>query len=176
MILVVAVVAKSYCEKDIVSRDRSFGMHSALTSRPRTNLSLVLQHLSEIGYECSSHRLRACEYGVPQRRCRYYIIGLLRTADIFAEPMQEMHGNISRRIGWLKTSSGVPAGYLDLQNWEAMSNSDRVRVRVIVIRGMMAWYPQSSPSNCHQSWLAHQSQHMQHYKQYRGVFEIGIST
>lgn len=37
---------------------------------------MVLDYLSEIGFACHATKLRANDYGLPQRRCRYYIFGL----------------------------------------------------------------------------------------------------
>ncbi|CAK9075783.1 unnamed protein product, partial [Durusdinium trenchii] len=42
----------------------------------KSNLTMALDYLSEIGFACHATKLRANDYGLPQRRCRYYIFGL----------------------------------------------------------------------------------------------------
>lgn len=77
----------------------------------RSNLNLVCEHLGHIGYSVSAHKLKASEYGVPQRRCRFYLVCFLRDSDssIFAEPMDTIHQKIEQRLEWLKCTSKLPA-------------------------------------------------------------------
>ena len=51
--------------------------------RARSNLPAVLESLEKLGYQCQAVRMKASNYGLPQRRSRYYIIGVQQ--DGFAE-------------------------------------------------------------------------------------------
>ena len=73
-------------------------------------MTLVLKHLEEDGYHCIAHKLRASDFGLPQRRTRYYILGVRKDAEIFAEPMEKIHQSISLHLQCLRilTSQGLP--------------------------------------------------------------------
>ena len=64
----------------------------ALRNKSESNLRLVMDAVEEKGYKCCAHKLKASDYGVPQRRLRYYIIGI---RDNFADDP----GNILRNVG-----------------------------------------------------------------------------
>ena len=68
-----------------------------------------MKHLEEDGYHCVAHKLRASDFGLPQRRTRYYILGVRKDADIFAEPMEKIHRSISLHLQCLRilTSHGL---------------------------------------------------------------------
>lgn len=62
--------------------------------RSKSNLDVVTARLSQLGYYSHAVKLRATEFGLPQRRCRYFIIGL---RDVFAqEPKNLMDGILGR--------------------------------------------------------------------------------
>lgn len=68
----------------------------------RTNLTLVLKHLNEIGYHTSAHKLRASDFGVPQRRTRFYIVATRRNAKLFADSPENIHSKVAARLELLK--------------------------------------------------------------------------
>ena len=81
---------------------------SLVASVPRTNLNLVLKHLQELGYAVAAHKLRASDYGLPQRRTRYYIVGVRRDSEIFAGSMEDVLSSVAERLQWLKCESSPP--------------------------------------------------------------------
>ena len=50
----------------------------------QSNLQLVTSHLKELGYDVLVERLKASQYGIPQRRVRLYLVGL-RASSALAE-------------------------------------------------------------------------------------------
>ena len=63
----------------------------------KTNLALVLSYLEELGYTCRADKLKASDYGVPQRRTRYYIFGLRHVSN-FAESSKALIEHIESRL------------------------------------------------------------------------------
>ena len=49
----------------------------------KSNLQAVLEAVEGLGYEVSACKLMANNYGLPQRRCRYYFVAVMK--DAFAE-------------------------------------------------------------------------------------------
>jgi hypothetical protein len=50
----------------------------------RSNLKLVLDKLTNLGYQVTTEKLRSDEFGLPQRRCRLYFFGV-RQVDRMSE-------------------------------------------------------------------------------------------
>jgi len=57
----------------------AYGVH-------RDALDLILSTASSLGYECSHQRLNAADYGVPQIRERYFVLGSREGTVTFPEP------------------------------------------------------------------------------------------
>ena len=60
--------------------------HTELNLRNfKSNLTAVVEKVKALGYAVSATKLTANSYGVPQRRCRYYIVAV---RNAFAEPAE----------------------------------------------------------------------------------------
>lgn len=53
-----------------------YGQSLPFSRSCRSNLGLVLARLEELGYTVTTHRLRADNFGIPQRRCKLYFFGI----------------------------------------------------------------------------------------------------
>lgn len=60
----------------------AFGIH-------REALDLLLETARDLGYDCEHHRLNAADYGVPQIRERYFVIGSLAGRVEFPKPTHQ---------------------------------------------------------------------------------------
>lgn len=60
----------------------AYGIH-------RDALDLLLATAEELGYSCEHHRLNAADYGVPQIRERYFVIGALNGKVQFPRPTHQ---------------------------------------------------------------------------------------
>ena len=58
---------------------------------------MVMELLKELGYSCVAEKLKASDFGVPQRRTRFYIVGL-RDASNLAESNAILTDRIPQRI------------------------------------------------------------------------------
>lgn len=65
----------------------------------RSNLDAVLDQLRELGYEASATKLTSSHYGLPQRRCRYYIVAV---RDVFSDRPSEIVRKIQETIPKMK--------------------------------------------------------------------------
>ena len=67
----------------------------------RSNLDLVLDHIHELGlgYHCRAEKMKASNFGLPQRRSRYYIMGF---RDVFADRPSVMTSQLTGRINALR--------------------------------------------------------------------------
>ena len=66
----------------------------------RSNLDQILDLLRQLGgYHCVANKLRANNYGLPQRRTRYFIIGL---QDCFSIAAPQLLVLISERLEGLQ--------------------------------------------------------------------------
>ena len=68
----------------------------------KSNLTAVLEQLRELGYEASATKLTASHYGLPQRRCRYYIVAV---RDVFAEGAAEIVQKVQGLLPKLKVNT-----------------------------------------------------------------------
>lgn len=60
-------------------------------------MDVVLKTLDGLGYACRAEKLKASDFGVPQRRTRYYIIGVRNGSDL-GEPAQSLVDRMVERI------------------------------------------------------------------------------
>lgn len=65
----------------------------------------MVKNLEDLQYHVTAHKLRANEFGLPQRRTRYYIIAL---KDIFAESPTNILQRISRSLACLRSADPLP--------------------------------------------------------------------
>ena len=79
---------------------------------------MVMQFLAELGYDSVAEKMKASEYGLPQRRTRYYIIGLLRKdhGSLFAEASSELAQRIPPHIHASRRSV-IPDVARDSDTW-----------------------------------------------------------
>lgn len=64
-----------------------------------SNLDLVLEHMRKLGYACEAVKMRANDYGLPQRRARYY---LMAVKDVFAEDASSLIPRMCQRLQHLQ--------------------------------------------------------------------------
>jgi DNA (cytosine-5)-methyltransferase 1 len=82
-----------------------------LASHP--GLLTLERRLRKLGYHLTSGVLDAFDYGVPQRRRRFVLLGMLGRSVEFSEPV-EQRSNVRKAIGWLlppRLSSDPLHGY-----------------------------------------------------------------
>ena len=78
---------------------------AGLQLRARSNLTAVLESLAKLGYQSQAVRMKASNYGLPQRRSRYYIICVQQ--DGFAEASSSLVKRICDYISKMQTSNMV---------------------------------------------------------------------
>lgn len=69
----------------------------ALIRQTKSNLQMALNYLEGLGYTCCAEKLKTSDYGVPQRRTRYYIFGI-SNKDKFAVSAKEIIKLIPARL------------------------------------------------------------------------------
>ena len=72
----------------------------SLRSNP-SNLEMILKYLEGLGYAVTVMKLKATDFGLPQRRSRLYFAGL-RDSAALAESKQNILGKVADRVGLLK--------------------------------------------------------------------------
>ncbi|CAK8995070.1 unnamed protein product [Durusdinium trenchii] len=83
--------------ENVDSIDSSVGQSDSSDKEAKSNLQVVLTQISELGYSCRAEKLKASEYGVPQRRTRYYFVcvrqnggsALSEPADLLVERIMD---------------------------------------------------------------------------------------
>ncbi|CAE7781696.1 ngoBIM [Symbiodinium sp. CCMP2592] len=66
-----------------------------------SNVQVALGLLKEIGYHAVVEKLNSADYGVPQRRCRLYFVGLrdsLALAESKEDILAKLHGRLIRMM------------------------------------------------------------------------------
>lgn len=83
----------------------------------KSNLSLVLELLRDMGYVAKAEKLKASEFGLPQRRTRYYIFAF-RSGANFAVSADVLLEQIEPTIHACRKSYSLPAvvGPLSAEN------------------------------------------------------------
>lgn len=73
----------------------------------KSNLTMVLEYLKELGYSCCARKLKSSDYGLPQRRSRYYIFGFRSSVD-FAQSASALAELIPSRLQTMASSECSP--------------------------------------------------------------------
>ena len=83
----------------MTSWERSAALSSVFEPRAsnQSNLQIILDHLNQLGYAVAVHKLRADDFGLPQRRVRLYFIGV-RDTGFMAESKEEVLARIPGRL------------------------------------------------------------------------------
>ena len=63
---------------------------------------MVVQYLRDLGYAAVAQRLKTSDYSIPQRRTRYYIIGLRQVSN-FASSAYVMISSLVPRLNSAKS-------------------------------------------------------------------------
>ena len=73
----------------------------------KSNLTMVLEYLKELGYSCCARKLKSSDYGLPQRRSRYYIFGFRSSVD-FAQSASALAELTPSRLQTMASSECSP--------------------------------------------------------------------
>ncbi|CAL1145414.1 unnamed protein product [Cladocopium goreaui] len=82
--------------ENVDSMDTSSGEEDD-REQTKSNLQMALNYLEGLGYTCCAEKLKTSDYGVPQRRTRYYIFGI-SNKDKFAVSAKEIIKLIPARL------------------------------------------------------------------------------
>ncbi len=81
---------------------------------PTSNLDVVLGVLGDLGYATAAKKILATEYGLPQRRRRFYIFGVKVTQDILLDSAKATVQRAAAMLSKLRVNA-APA-VLSLEN------------------------------------------------------------
>ena len=105
-----AVLKPTWFVLENVDLDSDSTSGSAVGSDSESNLSLILQALTDASYNVRAYLLCAQDYGLPQRRTRLYFVGFAKTQE------QVNWQRLERNLQKCRLKAQQPAARLDVQS------------------------------------------------------------